>query len=275
VKRLLIVCDLDGTLLDSSGRVSPRTRAAVDRVQELGHLFVIATARPVRDTRKVARGFGQGAVAVCGNGSIVFDFAREEVVAHRPLGRERAREALRLLRARFPGVRLGAECRLDLVLERTFDLPGSLAGEAHRVTLLEEALDDRGPSKLMVQLDGSADAYCDEVRDILTGCEVTVSGAGFCEVMSAGVTKASAVAEAARELGVDSADTVAFGDMPNDLSMLAWSGTGVAVANAHPLVVAAADEVTASNDDDGVAVWLERLGAVDLAAALLEEGKSR
>jgi hydroxymethylpyrimidine pyrophosphatase-like HAD family hydrolase len=268
VKRRLIVCDLDGTLLDSSGHVSPRTRAAVDRVQELGHVFVIATARPVRDTRKVARAFGQGAVAVCGNGSIVFDFVREEVVGYHPLTRQSAREALGALRSRFPGVRLGAECRLDLVLERPFDLPGSLAREAHRVTLLEEALDGHGPGKLMVQLDGSSDAYYDDVRDILTGCEVTVSGTGFCEVMSAGVTKASALARVARELGLDSADAVAFGDMPNDLSMLAWSGTGVAVANAHPLVIESADEVTASNDDDGVAVWLERI-------QVSEEEKSR
>jgi hydroxymethylpyrimidine pyrophosphatase-like HAD family hydrolase len=46
--------------------------------------------------------------------------------------------------------------------------------------------------------------------------------------------------------------------MPNDLPMLSWAGTGVAVANAHPEVLAAADEVTASNDDDGVAEYLDR-----------------
>ena len=52
---------------------------------------------------------------------------------------------------------------------------------------------------------------------------------------------------------------VAFGDMPNDLPMLAWAGRAVAVANAHPEVLAVADEVTASNDEDGVALVLERL----------------
>jgi len=50
---------------------------------------------------------------------------------------------------------------------------------------------------------------------------------------------------------------IAFGDMPNDLPMLAWAGRAVAVANAHPEVLAAADEVTASNDDDGVAQVLD------------------
>ena len=52
---------------------------------------------------------------------------------------------------------------------------------------------------------------------------------------------------------------LAFGDMPNDLAMLRWAGRAVAVANAHPDVVAAADEVTASNDEAGVARVLERL----------------
>ncbi len=52
---------------------------------------------------------------------------------------------------------------------------------------------------------------------------------------------------------------IAFGDMPNDLAMLEWAGHAVAVANAHPAVLEAADEVTASNDDAGVARVLERL----------------
>jgi hydroxymethylpyrimidine pyrophosphatase-like HAD family hydrolase len=54
---------------------------------------------------------------------------------------------------------------------------------------------------------------------------------------------------------------MAFGDMPNDLPMLEWAGYSVAVANAHPEVLAVADEVTASNDDAGVARVLERLFA--------------
>jgi hypothetical protein len=59
--------------------------------------------------------------------------------------------------------------------------------------------------------------------------------------------------------GIASDDVVAFGDMPNDLPMLRWAGHGVAVANAHPDLLTAADEVTASNDDAGVARVLERL----------------
>ena len=61
------------------------------------------------------------------------------------------------------------------------------------------------------------------------------------------------------ERGIASSEVVAFGDMPNDLPMLRWAGHAVAVANAHPDLLAAADEVTTSNDQAGVARVLERL----------------
>ncbi len=66
------------------------------------------------------------------------------------------------------------------------------------------------------------------------------------------------LAEVAERAGVSAADVVAFGDMPNDLPMLGWAGHGVAMANAHPDVLAAADEVTAPHGEDGVALVLER-----------------
>ena len=92
------------------------------------------------------------------------------------------------------------------------------------------------------------------------GAELTHSSSdGLLEISAVGVSKASGLATVCAELSVDAADVVAFGDMPNDLPMLAWAGRGVAVANAHPEVLAAVDHVTASNDDDGVAQVLESL----------------
>jgi hydroxymethylpyrimidine pyrophosphatase-like HAD family hydrolase len=73
------------------------------------------------------------------------------------------------------------------------------------------------------------------------------------------VHKAVAVEALLVERGTEAAEVVAFGDMPNDLELIRWAGLGVAVANAHPLLRDAADEVTASNDDDGVAMVIERL----------------
>jgi hydroxymethylpyrimidine pyrophosphatase-like HAD family hydrolase len=81
---------------------------------------------------------------------------------------------------------------------------------------------------------------------------------GLLEISAQGVSKATGLALVSERLGVDAADAVAFGDMPNDLPMLDWARLGVAVANAHPWVLERADEVTGSNDDDGVADVLAR-----------------
>ena len=88
---------------------------------------------------------------------------------------------------------------------------------------------------------------------------VTYSGALLVEISAAGVTKAFALAAHGAELGIRPDEVIAFGDMPNDVPMLQFAGLGVAVANAHPDALAAADETTASNDEDGVALVLERL----------------
>jgi hypothetical protein len=89
---------------------------------------------------------------------------------------------------------------------------------------------------------------------------LTQAGIGYVELTAPGVDKATGLAVVAHQLDVDPAEVLAFGDMPNDVPMFRWAGwRRVAVANAHPEVLALADEVTLSNDDDGVAVWLERM----------------
>jgi hypothetical protein len=93
--------------------------------------------------------------------------------------------------------------------------------------------------------------------------EVSHSGGrGLLEIAPRGASKASALAWLCERRGIAASEVAAFGDMPNDLPMLAWAGHAVAVANAHPEVIAAADEVTASNDEAGVARVLERVFAV-------------
>ena len=81
---------------------------------------------------------------------------------------------------------------------------------------------------------------------------------GLVEISPVGITKATGVQDVARPLDVAAEDVVAFGDMPNDIPMLRWAGHGVAMGNAHPDAMAAANEVTAANDDDGLARVLER-----------------
>jgi HAD superfamily hydrolase (TIGR01484 family) len=98
------------------------------------------------------------------------------------------------------------------------------------------------------------------VREILGAqLDVTFStGHGLIEISAPGVTKGTGLARLAGELGIAPAEVVALGDMPNDLPMLQWAGYGVAMANAHPAVLDAADEITAHNSEDGLALVLEK-----------------
>ena len=82
---------------------------------------------------------------------------------------------------------------------------------------------------------------------------------GLVEISAVGVTKAVALTRFAADLGIVADEVIAFGDMPNDIPMLTWAGRGCAVANAHPSVIACADAVVPTNDEDGVAETLARI----------------
>jgi hydroxymethylpyrimidine pyrophosphatase-like HAD family hydrolase len=140
-------------------------------------------------------------------------------------------------------------------------LPGHPLTEGARRGPFEELV-DAPVLKLLVRRDGVvADDYAEEVVAATEGLvTVTWSSSGsLLELSAPGVTKASTLELLCAELGVAQGEVVAFGDMPNDLAMLRWAGTSYAMSNAHRAVLEAADRVTLSNDEDGVAVVLEEL----------------
>jgi hydroxymethylpyrimidine pyrophosphatase-like HAD family hydrolase len=139
-----------------------------------------------------------------------------------------------------------------------------------------ESLVTEPSHKLMFRNDRhTADVLLERARALvgdLAELSHSNSAESLIEIAAAGVSKATALELVCTERGISREHVVAFGDMPNDLAMLQWAGHAVAVANAHADVLAIADEVTAANDDAGVARVLERLfadtadSAGDLAA---------
>jgi Cof subfamily protein (haloacid dehalogenase superfamily) len=259
----LVASDLDGTLLRSDLSVSDRTRAALTAVQEAGIRLLLVSARPPRWIRPAMDGIGLDPaahpLAVCCNGAIVWDVAEERILTHRPLDAATAQRLVTELRERIPGVAFACEAELRY------------AKEPHYVPLWPvpedwveaDALEFGDVTKLIVKHPQVAQSELYAAAVELCGADAFAcfSGDDLVEISAAGVTKAAAIAGLAEELGIGAHEVVAFGDMPNDVPMLLWAGRGVAVANAHPDALAAADEVTASNDEDGVALVLERLVA--------------
>jgi Cof subfamily protein (haloacid dehalogenase superfamily) len=264
----LVATDLDGTLLRSTGEVSPRTRAALDACWDAGIPVVGATGRGPRllDSVRVALS-GRG-IAVLAQGGYVVDLERDEVLRTVGLPRDRAtavietiEEAAGRLVVAVEEAAEQAEARRPLRVQHGFDWP--YPEPAH--LLPRDRVLPPGPV-LKVFLRSSSlgqDELLARARSVVdpADAEVTHAGLGFIEVLPPGITKATGLAVALDRYGLGFGDVLAFGDMPNDLPMLAAvrdaGGRAVAVANAHPAVRAATAELTSGNDADGVARYLE------------------
>jgi len=266
----LFATDLDGTLLRSDGTVSDRTRAALRAAADAGLVVVFVTGRPPRWLDDVVEETGHLGVAVGANGAVIYDMAREHVVRTHPLIPDEMRAIAGELRAGFPSVSFAVEYGLGFAAEPDYvhewainprvdrrgnPIPPPMVAALYEITA-EPAL------KLLAKDRGAdPDAFLDAAVGLI-GDRATLthsSSFGLLEISAAGVTKASGLAEVAASHGVARDEVVAVGDMPNDVPMLAWAGRSYAVANAHPAVVAAADEVVGANDDDAVAELLEAL----------------
>lgn len=255
----LVATDLDGTLLRSDATISDRTARAVRRAQAAGIEVVPVTARAPHWIHELAEEIGLRGHAVCSNGAIVYDLGRRRVVDTHVLESAIASRIVAALRDAAPGVAFACE-RESLAIREAAYRPLWPTPDMHpRTDALEFAREPM--AKLVAQHPElpQADLYALAARICGEEATATISGERLVEISAAGVTKAFAVERLCAERGIGADEVIAFGDMPNDLPLLRWAGRGVAVANAHPEVVDAADEVTASNDEDGVALVLEQL----------------
>jgi HAD superfamily hydrolase (TIGR01484 family) len=257
----LIATDLDGTLLRPGEIVSERNRRALQRAQEAGAIVVLVTGRPPRSMRPIAQNAGADGLSVCSNGAIIYDLTDDAIVEHWPLEPAVVAQLITQLREAAPGVVFALEYGLRSGREPGYPPPPK------PIQRQEVVIDDifalaREPAVKLIahHREIPAEALLEIARRVAGETALpTYSGIGFIEISAPGIHKAWALAELSARLGIRAEEVVAFGDMPNDLEMLAWAGRGVAVANAHPAVLAQADEITASNLEDGVAVVLERL----------------
>ena len=263
----MIATDVDGTLLDEHERVTPRTVAVVRAAVEAGAQFVLATGRPPRWVPPVVEQLGFAPMSVCANGSVIYDSATDRIVSARTLSVEALTRLAETAARIIPGVGLAVErvgrSAPDAATPQFVSSPGyehAWLNPDNTEVSLEDLLS--APAvKLLIRKAGarSADMAAALFEHVGTAGDITYStNNGLIEIVPTGISKATGIAELSVPQGIDAAHIVTFGDMPNDVPMLAWAGLGVAMGNAHPDAVAAADEVTATNAEHGVARVLER-----------------
>ncbi|MGY1697207.1 HAD hydrolase family protein [Geodermatophilus sp. SYSU D00814] len=260
----LIASDMDGTLLRSDDTVSDATVAELRRWQHDGVPVVLATGRPPRWMHRIRQVVTEG-TAVCCNGAVLLDLGRFEILEEEALPPAVLGEITAGLRAEQPGtwfaVEYGLEFRHEPVYRPRWDVDAPGVAEAS----LEEMVAAPAAKLLARHEDLDRDTFVALVERVV-GDLATVTNSSsdaLAEISARGVTKASGLARVAARHGVGPEDVVVFGDMPNDIAAFDWvregGGRAVAMAHAHPDLLAAATDVTVGNDDDGVAAFLAAL----------------
>ncbi|PZT75387.1 MULTISPECIES: Cof-type HAD-IIB family hydrolase [unclassified Streptomyces] len=262
----MIASDLDGTLLRRDGSLSPRTLRALRTAEEAGTEIVIVTARPPRFVDRLADATGLTGTAVCSNGALVYDLAGRTVVSSSALPLAVARQVAAALAAAVPGIGFALETGNHVLYEPAYRLRLSedAGAELPVASLADLWLTEAPVTKLLAWSDRlDADTLMAAAREGAGDMvQLTHSGGrGLLEISAPGVHKAGALAALCEARGIGAADVIAFGDMPNDLTVLAWAGTGYAMANAHPAVLAAIPARARTNEEDGVAQVIEHLFA--------------
>lgn len=272
---LFVVSDIDGTFLNSKERVTPRLRTAVASMKRKGTVFSLATGRPARWLLPVLEQLPVKPMCVCANGAVVYDSASDTIVRATELSASVLAETADRLaseKRRKPGtpldgVSFGTERTGNSAFDRAEELfcvtelyDHAWISDEHNVMSQDELVSKPAVKLLVRNPHVSSQELYDAVAPLLDPEKVHATfswGGGLVEISAPGTSKRSALEWIARDIGVTGADTVAFGDMPNDLEMLNWAGLGVAMGNAHDDVKNVADLVTTTNDDDGVANVLE------------------
>jgi Cof subfamily protein (haloacid dehalogenase superfamily) len=263
----LVALDIDGTLFanePSTGLVeetiSPDVVAAVRRAYAAGAHVVLATGRSTFGITHVWDQLGlplNGAkvLAVASNGSVTFRYPPVEV---RSTVTFDASAIVRMLMAEVPNAAVAVEeVGVGYRLNRPFP-DGEITGEM-RLESVEELVAEPVTRVIIRDPHSSEEEFVELAEKLgLSGTNYFIGWTAWLDIAPEGVSKASALADVAEELGVAQADVLAIGDGRNDMEMLRWAGRGVAMGQAPLEVQEAADDVTETVANDGVARELAR-----------------
>ena len=233
----LIGLDLDGTVFDDAKHISPRNLAAIEAAVQAGIIVLPATGRTATGVPQAFTGIPGVHYALTSNGASVVDMRTGEHIVDQPFSLEDSLRVYDALKS-FGGV---------------FSL--FVGGKSYATKADNDLIDVLVPENPKVELRDEA------WRAVLAACpdvEATTSLGSNIELNAPGVTKGSGLLALAEKLGLRRDQVMAVGDSGNDLSMIEDAGLGVAMGNATPEILAAADAVTADNNHDGVALAIEK-----------------
>jgi Cof subfamily protein (haloacid dehalogenase superfamily) len=269
----LLALDIDGTLLNRKSKVTPRVREALDQAQAQGVLIALVTGRRFSSARPVVQELALSIPLVSHNGALTKNITTLETIQYHPFENATAREV----------IRLGRECKADIIC---CDDPHGLGtmvmeGFSPENRALEMYLKKYWDSvvevpDLLVYLQHDPiqimfSGKCDHMDEFCQSLETIIGERAkvfqtryrqfdltIVDVISPSASKGEAVAELAQTHGIAQAEVMAVGDNHNDVPMLRYAGVGVVMANAEDELKQLGFELTTSNEEDGVAVAIEK-----------------
>lgn len=260
--KLMVALDVDGTLVDHDGHMSPAVRSAAQAVVASGHDVMIATGRSLNATLPIIEQIGlERGYAVCCNGGVTLRLdptleSGYEIIHKATFD---PAPALKALRERLPNAKYALEDEDGNFLSTERFQDASFGVESIGVDF-QTMLDATAVRVVVFSSENTSDEFNEAIRHIgLSGVTYSVGWTAWLDIAAEGVTKASALEALRQKLGTNVSNTVAVGDGRNDIEMLTWAGRGVAMGQAPDEVIAVADEVTASVLDDGAALVLRGL----------------
>jgi Cof subfamily protein (haloacid dehalogenase superfamily) len=260
--KLMIALDVDGTLVDHDGHMSPGVREAARAVVSDGHDVLIATGRSLNAALPVIEQIGlDRGYAVCCNGGVTLRLDPALADGYEIIHKATfdPAPALRALREKLPSAKYALEDEDGNFLSTERFQDASFGVEAVGVDF-HTMLEATAVRVVVFSTENTPDEFSRAIRQIgLAGVTYSVGWTAWLDIAAAGVTKASALEHLRGKLGTPQHRTIAVGDGRNDIEMLSWAGRGIAMGQAPAEVMAVADEVTASVYDDGAALVLRSL----------------
>ncbi len=266
----LVVCDMDGTLLNSKSELSERNREVLKKLIEKNIFVAIATGRIYTSARIYAKYLGLITPIIACNGAIVKDMADNRIIYDSSIRKEDCLKVFDICKKNnmyfhfytkdvFYTEKLAEsslkyfEWNKKISEKESIDI--RVIPDAYEHILhSDEKVYKIQPNSSNMQLLAKIREKLEEIKTITC----SKSWYNNIEVMNQDVSKGNAVKHLAESLGVKREEIICFGDNENDISMLSYAGLGIAMGNAEDIVKQHADYVTTSNDEDGISMALEK-----------------
>lgn len=284
----LIAIDLDGTLLNSYGQISEKNRNALNKAKEHNAEIIIASGRTTDSVRNIANDIGAKSYIICGNGSLIYDLQKEEIIYDKFIDKKKALQIIEICEQNSIYYNIYTE---NMVITKTLnnnvlfyyqENASKPDNKKTKINIVQdiykyvEELENQNILKITIS-DSNSIIFNGIIRklrnikdiDVLdvahmsrkiikTGTEETVIEYYYTEITSKNVDKWYAIEYLMDKLNIQRQEVMAIGDNVNDKMMIENAGCGVAMGNSAPYIKESADIVVSNNNEDGVAEAIEQ-----------------